>query len=164
MSKLTHEQVQEKLQGLKAQRKEVNNAIGAIRLKHRIEKGGKPKDKKLLAEWNSLHEKKEEFTKQIEKLETQAAELKPRKERETKYDYPADCITPEQKKAFRTKMRAQANAANKPEKTSKKEGKKEKAPKKEAPVEKTSKKEGKKEKAPKKEEKKAGKKEKSQKD
>ncbi len=124
MSKtLNYEQITEKLNSVKAEKKEVNNAIGAIRLKHKIQKGEKPKDKKLLAEWNRLHEQKEVLNKEVEKLEASALELKPKKERETKYNYPEDCVTSEQKKAYRTKMRAQANAAEKAEKPAKKEKK-----------------------------------------
>ena len=74
----------------------------------------------------------------LENIGEQMKALKPKKEksagRETKYEYPADCVTSEQKKKYRIKMRKEAENADKP----KKEKTEKPAPKKAAKAEKSS--------------------------
>ena len=78
-----------------------------------------------------------------------AKELKPVTVRESKYEYPADCVTDLDKKKYRAKMRAEKNKADKPAKTEKpaKEEKSKKAKKEEEAPAETSKKKKKKVKA-----------------
>lgn len=119
-------------QELKAFEKENKLAKGEDHSEH--EKHGK--------RWGKL---KAVVTKKESALATAEEDLKGLKSegagRASKYDYPADCTTAKDKKAYRTKMRAEKNKKDKPAKE-----KKEKAPKEEAATEKKSKKEKKAEK------------------
>jgi len=120
----SYEQLSVEITELKASKKTVNNEIGGIRLKFNIKKGEKPADKKVLKDWNALHEEKAKMAAALEKLEEAAKELRPKKVRETKYEYPADCESKEDRKNFRSRMRTLAATDSKAEKKADKKGKK----------------------------------------
>lgn len=84
----------------------------------------------------NLVRKVEEQKKLLKKAKKGTKAPKEKSVRESKYDYPEDCVTKEDKKKFRSKMRAEAAAALKP----KKEKVAAKDVKAEAPVEKKNKK------------------------
>jgi hypothetical protein len=123
-----------------------------------------PSDKKLAKKWNALKAELE-AAKEAEKAagetkegkKSSKKEEKPKKEkkaaapRPSKYEYPADCVSKEEKKKFRAKQRAAEKSSEK--KAAKKATKEEKA----APAKKAPKKADKEEVAPAKKAKKASK-------
>lgn len=72
--------------------------------------------------WAKMDKNIQQLEADIEEAKNWLKENKPKKEkkeRQLKYDYPADCTTDEQKKKFRATMRAEAKKAEKGEKKSK---------------------------------------------
>ena len=99
--------------------------------------GDAPEDEKLAKKLNKLKANVDESEKAVRAAKKAAKPKKEKAERQSKYDYPADCTTAEQKKKFRTEARRAANGeakaakkAEKAEKAPKAEGKKEKKAKK----------------------------------
>jgi len=80
------------------------------KLKHREDHSG---DKKLGKQWSKLNDALQAQITAFEDAEAASKELKPAKQRESKYDYPADVTTAEQKKKYRTAQRAAAKKAEK---------------------------------------------------
>jgi len=101
-------------------------------LKHR-EDHSENEDGKVAKQWKKLNAALQTAITAEEEAEKAAKDLKPKKEREAKYDYPEGCVSAEQKKKFRAEARAAAKKAakgevkaEKAEKSSKKDKKKEK--------------------------------------
>lgn len=96
-------------------------ALEAFCKTNKIKKGtpSSEVDKKLRGEYKTLTAAYQEARKAVDEASEAAKALKPAKVRETKYDYPADCVTAEQKKKFRTAARAAAKRAEKPAKADK---------------------------------------------
>lgn len=119
----TYESVKKRLEQVRTEKGKVYKSISGLRMKHKIAKGEKPKDKALLKEWDELNAQHKALKAEFEKLEARAKELKPASQRRTKYEYPPEVDTPEKKKNYRAKMRAQlskaAEAPAKPEKEKK---------------------------------------------
>lgn len=96
--------------GRKAAREALKQFEVDNKLKHREDHSG---DKKLGKQWSKLNDALQAQITAFEDAETASKELKPAKERESKYDYPADVTTAEQKKKYRTTQRAAAKKAEK---------------------------------------------------
>lgn len=98
-------------------------------------KGEDPTDEKILKTFTKLKGKKESKEASVEEIREWQKANKPKKERAerpSKYTYPAECVTPLDKKKFRAKARTAKKNEGKPAKVVKAEGKKADA-KKEAP-------------------------------
>lgn len=113
-------------------------------LKHR-EDHSENEDGKVAKQWKKLNAALQTAITAEEEAEKASKDLKPKKEREAKYDYPEDCVSAEQKKKYRAEARAAAKKAAKGEAKAEKAEKKEKVAT-EKTTEKSSKKDKKKEK------------------
>jgi hypothetical protein len=123
------EKLQKTFEDLKVKAKEARSALQSFTKKNGLGMKEAPADKKLKPEFEKLTKAYETLKSQRDAAEEAAKASKPRSERASKYDYPADVVTSEDKKKFRAAQRK----ANKPAK--------EKAPAKEKPSKKVSKKE-----------------------
>jgi hypothetical protein len=83
-------------------------------LKHR-EDHSENEDGKVAKQWKKLNAALQTAITAEEEAEAAGKALKPKKEREAKYDYPEDCVTAEQKKKYRAEARAAAKKAAKGE-------------------------------------------------
>lgn len=83
-------------------------------LKHR-EDHSENEDGKIAKQWKKLNAALQTAITAEEEAEKASKDLKPKKEREAKYDYPEDCVTAEQKKKYRAEARAAAKKAAKGE-------------------------------------------------
>lgn len=144
MAKLTYEEAQEKLAELKASKKEVTAELQGMRRKHKLKKGETPKEAKDAKAFEKVLAKQEKLAGQVTETTETVKELKPRKERSTKYDYPMvtdekgkeRAMDKEEKKKFRASQRAAAKRAEKEANGETKKATKKTAKKEEAPVKK----------------------------
>jgi len=118
------EQVNAKRETLKEQKAELRQ----FKTENKIKRGKEVEDAKIAEKLAKKDAAIEATREEIETLKAAAKELKPRKERVTKYIYPEDCVTDADKKKFRAKKRREVKAAEKKEagdgKEEKKDGKK----------------------------------------
>lgn len=142
MAKTSHEELVKQLEAAKATHTEAKEALKDFRTENEIKKGTDPSEVtgKAGKEYGKLVKAAEKAAEAYEKLKEAEKENRPRKERQSKYEYPADVVTAEDRKKYRTKMRKQSADDAKPgkeKKSDKKASKKEEAP---APVAKPKKK------------------------
>lgn len=81
--------------------------------------GEEPTDEKLLKKYNKMKSTKEAKEASVDEIIAWRKENKPKKERAnrpTKYTYPAECVTPLDKKKYRAKMRTAKKNEGKPAK------------------------------------------------
>jgi hypothetical protein len=97
---------------------------------NKIRRNKPVEDAKVAKELEAKESKMEAARQKMEDAKTAAKELKPRKERVTKYEYPADCVTDKDKKKYRAKMRREAK------KETAGEGEAKATPKKKTPIKK----------------------------
>lgn len=127
----TYEEALEQVKNLKETLAEERTALREFKSENNIKRGKEPEDEKVAAKLLKLNEAVDKTRESIDEAKVAAKELKPRKERVTKYDYPDDVTTDADKKKYRAKMRREKTKAEKGE------GKEEKAtPKKKNPVKK----------------------------
>lgn len=125
----TLEDAQKKSLALKEQKGKAWKELSGFRLKNKYKKDEKFKDKAIQKKHDELEAAYKTFKAAFDKVEETIAALKPQRERNSKYTYPKDCVTPDQKKKFRAQQRSLAKGEAKAEKKAKK---KEEAPAKEA--------------------------------
>lgn len=115
----TYEEALELMDAKKEKLSELKQGLREWKKENKIKRNKPVEDEKLATQ---LTKKEEVVTKAQEAYDTardSAKELKPQKDRVSKYEYPADCITDKDKKRYRAKMRRDAKAGEKPEKESK---------------------------------------------
>jgi hypothetical protein len=120
MAKLTFEQATEAVVAAKAvrsaSRKAVDDFVAANGLKTKKDHSEDPKHGKAFSKLHKQWKKDKEAHEEAEKA---AKALKPQVERASKYEYPADVVTADDKKKFRAKMRTAAKNDGKPAKEAK---------------------------------------------
>ena len=129
----THEEAIEAVESLKQEVKDNKEKLTAYLKENKLKRNNLPEpDSKHGKKIAKIEKSIERSREKLEKAKQTAKDLKPKKERAVKYDYP-EGMTAEEKKKYRAKMRAQANKAGKPKKKKKVKEEapaKEKAPKK----------------------------------
>jgi len=90
-------------------------AIRDWKKENKIRRNKPIEDPKVQAELEKREAKVETLREAMDAAKEAAKELKPRKERVTKYEYPDDCTTDKDKKKYRAKMRREAKKAEKGE-------------------------------------------------
>ena len=100
-----YEEALSQIESLKEKLAEQKQAVREFKTENKVKRGKEPEDAKVAASLKKLDDAVEATRESIEELKTLAKEMKPRKERKLKYEYPEDCVTDKQKKAYRTKMR-----------------------------------------------------------
>lgn len=127
--KMTYEQALELAETSKGEFKVAKAAFKDFLKENKVKTIEEITDEKLAKKAGKLNSAIEAATATKEEAEAMAKSLKPAVERESKYEYP-EGLTSDEKKKFRTKMRASAKQAEKkaakdaepkPEKKSKKE-------------------------------------------
>ena len=104
-----YEDIKKDLETAKATRAEARQALKEFSKTNKIKEGTEASEiaeKKTRIAYKELVKAVTASKDAVDKLSTEAKENKPVKERETKYNYPADCTTGDQKKKFRTLERA----------------------------------------------------------
>ena len=116
IDKLDHDGAKEALvqvkADIKAKRDEFHAFLKENKLKRNVDHSEDTKHGKKFKAFKTAIDK---LTEQREAISAKVKETKPKKGagRKSKYEYPADVTTPEQKKKYRTKMRAEAKKAEK---------------------------------------------------
>jgi hypothetical protein len=101
--------------------------LRAFEKENKLEKGGDHSSNK---KWSKLNKAYTAKQAEVEEIREALKEVKgPRKERVSKYEYPAEAKTAADKKKWRAKMRAEAKRAEKGDKPAKKKDKASKAEK-----------------------------------
>ena len=109
---LTYDSAVKQLKGVKADLKEARNELNAFLKENKLKKTqDHSKDKKHGKAYKALKATIKTLEEQRDDFQTFAKENKPKKERSYKYGYPEDIKTGDDRKKFRTKMRAKAKAA-----------------------------------------------------
>jgi hypothetical protein len=111
----TFEEAQEQFEALREALKEAKNELREFMVENKIKKDKTPEDPKLAKKFEGLTKKVDAAKTAAEQAKESVKELKPKKVRETKYEYP-DGLTDKEKKKFRAKMRREAKAGEKKEK------------------------------------------------
>lgn len=101
--------------------KEAKATLSEFKKENKIKGEDAPEDEKLAKKFNKLVKAVETAQEDFDEAKALAKELKPAKERETKYEYPEGMDDPKEKKKFRA---AQRSASKKEEKADKKADKK----------------------------------------
>lgn len=124
MAKLTYEGAVSKLETAKENKTKAFEALKQFKADNGIKKGAEP-EKKYKKEFDKLTKAYEEAGALVDNYKEKTKELKPAKERVSKYDYPADVVSADDRKKYRAKLRKEAKGESKPkkDKDSKKEGK-----------------------------------------
>lgn len=122
----THEEAVAQLEAAKENLKSAKVALREFKSENGIKKGVEPEDAKIKKGLEKLEAAVEKAQADLDSVKEVEKELKPRKDRPVKYEYP-EGFTDKQKKQYRAKMRRDAKAAVKA--AEKGEEKTEKAPK-----------------------------------
>jgi hypothetical protein len=123
----TYEEAQEAQTAGKAKVRDAKQALTDYLKKNKLKRNvDYSEDKKHSSKLVKLNNSIEKTSSSLDKVNDQVKELKPKKDRVSKYDYP-DGITSEEKKKFRQKARSDANGdekkASKPKKEKKESSK-----------------------------------------
>lgn len=127
--KKSHEELKAALEEAQSSLKSAKSDLKEFMAENKIKKGTEVadvQDKKTRKAYESLVNSVDKFAAQVEKYSAEEKEARPAKARASKYEYPDDVVTKEDRKKWRTKMRNQANGK------SEKAGKKAKSEKPEA--------------------------------
>lgn len=88
-------------------------ALREFKSENQIRRNKPVEDKKLADQLEKLEAAVDKAREGFDAAKEEAKELKPRKTRTVKYEYPADCITAADKKKYRAKMRREKKSAEK---------------------------------------------------
>lgn len=86
-------------------------AIREFKAEKKIRRNKPVEDKEIAASLEKKEAAVETAREAVDAAKAAAKELKPRKERVTKYVYPDDCVTDKDKKKYRAKMRREKKKA-----------------------------------------------------
>lgn len=113
----SHEEAKENLSTTKEELQVAKDELKSYRKEHKLEKDTDySEDAKHGKTWKKLTKAITSKEEAIAETRTWMEENKPKKEkvaRESKYEYPADCTSEDDKKKFRAKMRREAASAEK---------------------------------------------------
>lgn len=121
-----YDEVLAKAKAKKEELAEAKKDLRAWKKENKIKRNKPVEDEKLKKALEKKETQLEKLTSEHEKALKAAKDLKPASSRRTKYEYPADCVTDQDKKKYRAKMRrekAKAEKGENPEKPAKKEKK-----------------------------------------
>lgn len=110
----TYEEAQAQVTESKEALKEVRTALREFKSENKVKRGKDPEDAKVKKELEALEAKVEKARAALEAAKEGEKELRPRKERQVKYEYP-DGMDDKEKKRYRAKMRREAKQAEKGE-------------------------------------------------
>lgn len=120
------------LEAAKATLAEKKEILKEFKTENKIKRNKPVEDEKLAAKLEKLDEAVTKARDAVDVAKEAAKDLKPRKARVTKYEYPDDCVTDKDKKKYRAKMRRDSKKADDPEGEKPKPEKKKKVVKKPA--------------------------------
>lgn len=112
----TYEEVVEAMELQKTNLSTLKTELRDFRKENGIKKGKVSDDKKIAAQVTKKEAVIEKAQAEFDATKLEAKALKPQKDRVSKYEYPADCVTDKDKKRYRAKMRRDAKAPKKDEK------------------------------------------------
>lgn len=127
----TVEEATQMVETLKAEISTDSEALKEFMKANKIKKGETPSDEKIAKKYGKMVASLDKKRADRDAAKEAIKALTPKKSRESKYEYPADVVTAEDKKKYRTKMRNAAKSEGK--------AKSKKEKKAEAPVEKSEK-------------------------
>ena len=110
----TYDEALTQMEGVKNQLAEAKEDLRNFKQENKVKRNKPVEDPKTQAQLEKKEALVEKLRTQFEELKGSAKELKPRKDRQTKYVYPTDCVTDKDKKKFRAKMRREAKKAAEP--------------------------------------------------
>lgn len=105
----SYEDLRKELDAAKEKRSAAREALKEFCKTNKIKEGVEASSiekKDLRIKYKELRKAADEAKASVEALSAETKAAKPAKVRETKYDYPADCVTADQKKKFRSAQRA----------------------------------------------------------
>jgi len=106
-----YDEAVQQLEAAKTDLSEKREALREFKTENKI-KRNKPVEDPAIQKQLETHEGAVEKAREVvDAAKAAAKELKPRKERVTKYEYPEDCTTDKDKKRYRAKMRREAKKA-----------------------------------------------------
>lgn len=111
----TYEEALEALETAKANLGEVKEANREFKKENKIRRNKPIEDEAIAKKLEASEAKVDKAREAMEAAKLNAKELKPRKDRVTKYEYPDDCVTDKDKKKYRAKMRREAKKSDAPE-------------------------------------------------
>lgn len=114
----TFEEAQEQFNAAKEALKDAKTVLREFTIENKIKKDKAPEDPKLASKFEKLNKAVEKAREDAEAAKEAVKELKPKKVRETKYEYP-EGMTDKEKKKYRAKVRRDKLAAEKPPKEAK---------------------------------------------
>jgi len=110
----THEQALEQVTATKEALKEARVTLREFKAENKIKRDKVPEDEKIAKKLITLNEAVDTARELVDEAKAAEKELRPRKIRETKYDYP-EGMDDKEKKRFRAKIRREKKAAEKAE-------------------------------------------------
>jgi len=89
-------------------------ALREFKAENKIRRNKPVEDEAIAKKLEAAEGKMEKTREAVETAKAAAKELKPRKVRVTKYEYPEDCVTDKDKKKYRAKMRREEKKKEEP--------------------------------------------------
>ena len=108
----SYEEALEQFKNAREALKEAKTTKREFMKEHKIKKDVAPEDAAVAKKWDKLLANVEKAQEEVEEYRSIAKDLKPKKERVTKYDYPDD-MDDKEKKKYRAKMRKEAKKEEK---------------------------------------------------
>ena len=103
-----YEEALAQLAAAKENLSEAKDGLREFKKDNKIRRNKPVEDEKIAAQLEKKEEIVDNAREKADLAKEAAKELKPRKERVTKYVYPDDCVTDKDKKKYRAKMRREA--------------------------------------------------------
>jgi len=110
----TYEEAVTNMEAAKTKLGAEKEALREFKKENKIRRNKPVEDAAVAKKLEAAEAKVEKAREAFDAAKEVAKELKPRKERVTKYEYPEDCVTDKDKKKYRAKMRREAKKADAP--------------------------------------------------
>lgn len=107
-----YDEALEQLTSAKESLASVKENLREFKTENKIRRNKPVEDKKIVAQLEKQEATVDTAREKVDEAKAAAKELKPRKERVTKYVYPDDCVTDKDKKKFRAKARRDKKKAD----------------------------------------------------
>jgi len=111
----TYDEATANLDAAKTTLSDAKEVVRTFKTENKIRRNKPVEDEKVAKKLEALEAKVEKAREAMDITKEIAKDLKPRKDRVTKYEYPADCVSDKDKKKYRAKMRRDSKKADAPE-------------------------------------------------
>lgn len=104
----TYEEASQQLDTAREKLATEKDALREFKRENKIKRDKPVEDAAIAKKLEAAEKRVEKAREAVETAKEAVKELKPRKERSTKYEYPADCVTDKDKKKYRAKIRRES--------------------------------------------------------